>query len=781
MHNNIYFNFKFKILIMAKYEPNIENKIKKNNKPITITTNINPCNYVFVNKTNQIASLYLKMSQKIQTKKKQIKKEKIKSVTNLINSDDSSQYDLTNNSLKLSNYSNFSMIKNLKTNNVSGFNTNRAIYFEPKLENKQDYPIHVNLNRNHNNSNISSLTNYVLSTRRNNEKEKKIRYDSNNKSTNSSNANGNSLNSICCLSNRNKIFPKEEKNLDLKRIKNNKKTKKFKFVFEERKKNKNLSTTFCNMKVNKTLQKSENKNTKNKIGADINYEKTSQHWRYHTMVIEEKQINEILKKPKNNKNNSLKQNKLLYNNKKVNKTINNSTMSLKESDNKNVKNIKLNSTKSINDSALNGHIKNELSSNRNDLSNNYSKLLTKEKEKEKNLIKKNNKKTNTYRNNIVKNKKEVNDVIKRKFKINKKELFQEIKNKIDKEKNMDNKKQPKKAQVNKVNEKKKEFSKIIDLDENKNKNKKNLINFKQKKNNKILKIKSNENFNKTNRENLTTKNSNFMTINIDKINSFKHKKSINNNSNIIKDINIILDKNFLSNINTNANEKKPFSNSNNFNATCLSFINQKKNSQAKPEIKITSNNNKNISFTRNNCEREISNTSVINNFNKSEIMSIKPTDLLKDNNLIIKKKNIGNNSFLVNKKLRNFNSRTCNNDVEIKNILFDEENLEDLPSNYDEKFDNLYDIVHRINYGSILIGAESIFSYRSKAYKEFKYKYELLFIKKYNRKNAEDSKDKYLKKMNNSCTAQTDFSSSNKNIYKHNQNNSFITNEFKIF
>ena len=764
---------------MANYEPNIESKTKKNNKPIAITTNINPCNYVFVNKTNQIASLYLKMSQKIQTKKKQIKKEKIKSATNLINSDDSSQYDLTNNSLKLSNYSNFSLVKNLKTNNVSGFNTNRAINFEPKFESKQDYPIHVNLNRNNNNSNISSLTNYIISTRRNNGKEKKIRYDSNNKSTNSAIENTNSMNSICCLSNRNKIFPKEEKKLDLKRIKNNKKTKKFKFVFEERKNNKILSTTFCNMKFNKTLQKSENKDIKNKIGAEINYEKSSQHWRYHTLVIEEKQINEILKKPKNNKSNSLRKNKLFCNNKKVNKKISNSVVSLKESDNKNIKNIKVNSTKSINDSNLNGHTKNSLTSNRNDMNDNLSKLLTKEKEKK--LIKKKDQKTNTYRNYIVNNKKETNDIIKRKFKINKKELFQEIKNKIDKEKNLDNKKQPKKVPLNKINEKKKEFSKIIEVEDNKNEKKKNLIKLKQKKNNKILKIKSNENFNKTNRESLTTKNSNFMSINIDKINSFKHKKSINNNSNIIKDINFILDKNFLSNINTNANEKNPISNSHNFNATCFSFMNQKKSNQKKPEIKLSLNNNKNISFNRNNCEREISNTSVINYFNKSEIIYTKPTDLLKDNNLIIKKKSIGNNSFLVNKKLRNFSSRKSNNAIEIKNILFNKENLENLPSNYDEKFDNLYDIVHRINFGSILIGAESIFSYRSKMYKEFKYNYELLFLKKYNKKNAEDNKDKYLKKMNNSCTAQTDFSSSNKNIFKHNQNNSFITNEFKIF
>ena len=57
-------------MYITKKEANIENKIKKSNRPITITTNINPGNYVSVNKTNLLASLYLKMSQKIQLKKK---------------------------------------------------------------------------------------------------------------------------------------------------------------------------------------------------------------------------------------------------------------------------------------------------------------------------------------------------------------------------------------------------------------------------------------------------------------------------------------------------------------------------------------------------------------------------------------------------------------------------------------------------------------------------------------------------------------------------------------
>lgn len=83
--------------------------------PITITTNVNPNNYLFVNKKNQIASLYLKMGQKMQLKKLK----NTKSCSNLQNSDDSFKNNISNNSFQIPN---ISMIKNLKTNNNNIFN-----------------------------------------------------------------------------------------------------------------------------------------------------------------------------------------------------------------------------------------------------------------------------------------------------------------------------------------------------------------------------------------------------------------------------------------------------------------------------------------------------------------------------------------------------------------------------------------------------------------------------------------------------------------------------------
>ena len=150
---------------VTKIEPHLENRIKKSIMPITITTNTNPSNYVFVNKKNQIASLYIKMGQKMQKKKNN----KIKSCSNIQYSDDSPKNNLSNNSLQLSNYS---MNKNLRTNNTSRYNTNRVQINDKKMLNRQDYLIHVNLN--HNNT-----SNFALSTKNNNNKNKNIKYNKN--------------------------------------------------------------------------------------------------------------------------------------------------------------------------------------------------------------------------------------------------------------------------------------------------------------------------------------------------------------------------------------------------------------------------------------------------------------------------------------------------------------------------------------------------------------------------------------------------------------------------
>ena len=174
---------------------NIENKIKKNIMPITITSNINPNNYVFVNKNNQIASLYLKLGQKIQLRKHN----NTKSCSNLQYSDESPKFNnISNNSIQLAN---FSMLKNLKTNNVSGYRTNRVQNNVQKLPNKEDYIIHVNLNNNH----ASSLSNYILNNKNNNNSRFKYVKNNNKKSLISLN-NSELYNSINCLSTRNKFL-----------------------------------------------------------------------------------------------------------------------------------------------------------------------------------------------------------------------------------------------------------------------------------------------------------------------------------------------------------------------------------------------------------------------------------------------------------------------------------------------------------------------------------------------------------------------------------------------
>ena len=107
--------------------------------------------------------------------------------------------------------------------------------------------------------------------------------------------------------------------------------------------------------------------------------------------------------------------------------------------------------------------------------------------------------------------------------------------------------------------------------------------------------------------------------------------------------------------------------------------------------------------------------------------------------------------------------------------------MEIYPEYNDEKFDDLYSVVRKINFGSVLIGAESLFSFRSQKYKEFQYNFDIAFIKKYNKPNLslEEYKGKYVKKINNSFSTKTDFSSSNKNF--HNLNNNFIIpNEFEM-
>jgi hypothetical protein len=152
------------------------------------------------------------------------------------------------------------------------------------------------------------------------------------------------------------------------------KTKKFKFPFNERKKNKYISTSFCNLNIskniNKTLQKNEKNNinnnlSKNKLISRINKEKQYKHSRFNTMIIDEKEINEIFNE------NTIFKKKFISGKCKNHIKHNKSVMSLANNENKNILNFpQFDSKKNENP---NYHIKNTLSINGNKICVNNKK------------------------------------------------------------------------------------------------------------------------------------------------------------------------------------------------------------------------------------------------------------------------------------------------------------------------------------------------------------------------------------------------------------------------
>ena len=128
---------------------------------------------------------------------------------------------------------------------------------------------------------------------------------------------------------------------------------------------------------------------------------------------------------------------------------------------------------------------------------------------------------------------------------------------------------------------------------------------------------------------------------------------------------------------------------------------------------------------------------------------------------------------------KNTNSHTNNNEIFhpkkdlknqiIENNLFDQDNLSELPNDYDDKFDDLNAIINKIDFGVVLVGAESIFSYENKCYKKYSEKFDVLFggkmFKRYNSNVYSSCKPKkIMDKVIGSSNSKTNPSSSKKNI-----------------
>ena len=262
-------------------------------------------------------------------------------------------------------------------------------------------------------------------------------------------------------------------------------------------------------------------------------------------------------------------------------------------------------------------------------------------------------------------------------------------------------------------------------------------------------------------------------IDINKKLSSKKSLNSNNDSSIYNHNNLDSQKLYI-NYETNSDEENLPNLNNKYKDILKKKIeidNEILNKKNKTEITYNNNfmlNNSNnilidinyISNTQKNCNGEKS---------KNNIEKI-PKNIIISNYLTCKQK-------IENKK--NINLHTHNNEIIhpkkelknqiIENKLFDEDNLNELPDDVDDKFDDLNAIINKIDFGVVLVGAESIFSYESKSYKKFSEKFDVLFggkiFKRYNSNIYSSCKPKkIMDKVIGTSNSKTNPSSSKKTM-----------------
>ena len=168
-------------------------------------------------------------------------------------------------------------------------------------------------------------------------------------------------------------------------------------------------------------------------------------------------------------------------------------------------------------------------------------------------------------------------------------------------------------------------------------------------------------------------------------------------------------------------------------------------------------------------------------------LSAKNNDISKHYNKNTIKTNDTNNSYAYISEKKNKKIRIDDGSGEeikknnIENNLFDENNLIELDSKVDDKFDDLYSIIKRMNFSSILLNNEGLFSVENTKYqaysKQFNNFYDIYYLKNLST----------VKKVNKSCkgnkncsaSTKTNNTSYKKNTY-HQDNNENQIEEFKL-
>ena len=263
-------------------------------------------------------------------------------------------------------------------------------------------------------------------------------------------------------------------------------------------------------------------------------------------------------------------------------------------------------------------------------------------------------------------------------------------------------------------------------------------------------------------------------------------KKIKNNKclNAKKDISI---KKFSKEKKIDLNKKIIGEKDNNIKMTKEKQINKKIDNNYKKCNKIKINNmpkDKNKEINKNSCIKISGKTDSnysIDNLLESNILNNK-TNINEDNKDSTISKNISNLSIYNEENITIHNDDvTIINEKELQekenykiiNDLFEEQNLDNLPDDYDENFNDLYSIVNKINFGRVLVGVEGFFTCEGKSYKEYKEKFNKLYdkflIKKRNSISNSNNKQKNLLEIVAiSSNAKTNYYSSKKGIVNNN-------------
>ena len=336
-------------------------------------------------------------------------------------------------------------------------------------------------------------------------------------------------------------------------------------------------------------------------------------------------------------------------------------------------------------------------------------------------------------------------------------------------------------------------------------------------------INNKQNINKTLQEEIKIKN------------RIDEEKSENNKINDID--NILIDTNYISNMQNKANANRISSVPTNvINDICQNNENIAINSNGNINYNkvnynanaYTTNNNY---YGKNKSDYSIDNIPDLSNNNLNNKEYLKNKENINDININkVNDNDLNNNKIVLNKNIKNenINSKkqyTYNNDISsennknisvdtnisknndikfdnnpnvninnkkiientINNNLFDEDNLNELPEDYDENFNDLYSIINKMNFGNVLVCVEGLFTPDGRSYKKYKEKFDKFYDKLYSNKKGNSfatSNNKPKKVMEGialTSNTKTNSSSSKKNIINPMYNDLNIVKDLNIY